>query len=142
MFPLFPSSTVINTAGPDQLTASKSGLLNLLVKDDKENMHQIMLENALVVPGLSQNLTSHKQFIENGHLVFFHKNQSGIVLIKEPKLRVDDIIIPFVTGENGLHYLEEYISEEHSTVATGAQKMQRSTMRILFTSSCVTSVQH
>jgi uncharacterized membrane protein YqjE len=127
MFPLFPSSTVINTAGPDQLTASKSGLLNLLVQDDKGNMHQIMLENALVVPGLSQNLTSHKQFIENGHLVFFHKNQSGIVLNKEPKFRADDIIIPFVTGENGLHYLEEYIPEEHSTVAMVAQKMQRLT---------------
>ena len=55
MCPTFPSSTVINTAGPDQLRASKSGLLNLLVKDEKGNMHQIMLENALVVPGLSQN---------------------------------------------------------------------------------------
>jgi hypothetical protein len=94
MFPLFPSSTVINNAGPDQLTASKFGLLNLLVQDDKGNMHQIMLENALVVPGLLQNLTSHKQFIENGNLVFFHKNQSGIVLNKEPKFRADDIIIP------------------------------------------------
>ncbi len=30
-----------------------------------------MIENALVVPELSQNLTSHKQFIENGHMTFF-----------------------------------------------------------------------
>jgi len=127
MCPLFPSSTVINTAGPEQLKASQSGLLNLLVKDDKGNMHQLMLENALVVPGLSHNLTSHKQFIENGHLVFFHRNQSGIVLNKEPKFRSDEIIIPFVTGENGLHYLEEYIPGEHSTVAMVAQKMQKLT---------------
>jgi hypothetical protein len=58
---------VINTAGPETLKASQTGLLNLLVKDDKGNtgMHQLMLENALVVPGLFQNLTSHKQFIEN-----------------------------------------------------------------------------
>jgi hypothetical protein len=71
---------VINTAGPETLKASQTGLLNLLVEDNKGNMHQLILENALVVPGLSQNLTSHKQFIENGHMVFFHKNQSGIVL--------------------------------------------------------------
>ncbi len=68
MCPIFPSSTEINTAGPDQLRASKSGILNLLGKDDKGNMHQIMLENALFVPGLSQNLTLHRQFIENGIL--------------------------------------------------------------------------
>jgi len=67
-----PSSTVIHTAGPENLTATQTGLLHLLVKDDKGNMHQLMLENALVVPGLSQNLTSHKQFVENGHMVFFH----------------------------------------------------------------------
>jgi hypothetical protein len=60
-------------------------------------------------------------------MVFFHKNQSGIVLNKEPKFRVDDIIIPFVIGENGLHYLEEYIPGEHSTVAMVAQKMQKLT---------------
>ncbi len=63
-------------------------------------MHQIMLENALVVPELSQNLTSHKQFIEDGHMIFFHRNQSGIVLNKEPMFRSDDVIIPFVKGGN------------------------------------------
>ncbi len=76
MCPLFPSSTIINTAGPDKLRATEAGMLNLLVKDDKGNVHQIMLENALIVPGLSQNLTSHKQFVENGHMVFFHENQA------------------------------------------------------------------
>jgi hypothetical protein len=46
-----------------------------LVKDDEGNIHELMLENALVVqsPGLLQNLTSHKQFVENGQMVFFHK---------------------------------------------------------------------
>ncbi len=72
---------VINTAGPETLSASHTGLLNLLVNDDKGNMHQLMLENALVVPGLSQNLTLRKQFIENGHMVFFHKTNLELYLI-------------------------------------------------------------
>ncbi len=59
-----PSSTVIHTAGPENFTATQTGLLHLLVKDDKGNMHQLMLENALVVPRLSQNLTSHKLWRE------------------------------------------------------------------------------
>ena len=71
----------INTAGPETLNTSQTELLNLLVKDDKGNMHQLMLENALVVPGLSQNLTSYKQFIENGHMVFFHKTNLELCLI-------------------------------------------------------------
>jgi hypothetical protein len=69
-----PSSTVIHTAGPENLTATQAGLLQLLDKGDKGNMHQLMLENNLVVPRLSQNLTSHKQFVENGPMVFYHKN--------------------------------------------------------------------
>ena len=36
IFSSFPSDIAISTAGPDRLTASQSGLLNLLVKDDKE----------------------------------------------------------------------------------------------------------
>jgi hypothetical protein len=78
------------------------------VKDDKGNLHRLMLENALVVPRLSYNLTSHKQFVENGHVVFFHESQAGIVLNKKPKLSPNDIVIPFAMGENGLYYLEEY----------------------------------
>ena len=35
--PVFPSSTVIRTAGPDHLKVPQAGLLNLLVKDDKTN---------------------------------------------------------------------------------------------------------
>ncbi len=96
-----PSSTVIHTAGTENLTATQTGLLHLLVQDDKGNMHQLMLEIALVVPGLSHNLTSHKQFVENGHMVFFHKSQSGIVLNKQPKFRPDDVVIPFVKGSQG-----------------------------------------
>ncbi len=89
-------------------------------------MHQLVLENALVVPGLSHNLTSHKQFIENGHMVFFHKDKTGFVLNKEPKFKVDDIIIPFVTDENGLHYREEVIPEE-TVAAMVAQRTQKLT---------------
>ncbi len=58
-------------------------------------MHQFMLVNALVVSGISQNLTSHKQFVENGHIAFSHKSQSGIVLNKQPKFRPDDVVTPF-----------------------------------------------
>ena len=61
-------------------------------------MHQIMLENALVVPNLSQNLTSHKQFVESGHMVFFHETQAGIVLNKKPKFSPNDVVIPFTMG--------------------------------------------
>jgi hypothetical protein len=118
-----PSTLVINTARPETLNASQTGLLNLLVKDDKGNMHQQMLENALVVQGLSQNLTSHKQFIENGQRVFFQKKQSGIVLNKRPKYRPDDVIIPFVSGDQRLYYLEEYVPEETSVLAMVAQRM-------------------
>ena len=39
---------------------------------------------------------------------------------------MDDVIIPFVTGENGLHYLEEVIPEEN-VVAMVAQRMQKLT---------------
>jgi hypothetical protein len=48
--------TWIFTAGPEQINASQTGLLHLIVKDDKGNLHELMLENALVVPRLSQNL--------------------------------------------------------------------------------------
>jgi hypothetical protein len=71
-----PSSTMIHTAGPEYLTATQTGLLHLLAVDDKGNMHQLMLEKALVVPGLSQNLTSHTEFVENGHMVLFHNSPS------------------------------------------------------------------
>ncbi len=50
-----PSSTMIHTAGPDNL-ATQTGLLYLLVNDDEGNTHQLMLENAPVVPGLSHTL--------------------------------------------------------------------------------------
>ena len=96
--PLLPSSTVIHTAGPDQLRASHSGLLHLIVKDDKEYLHQLMLENALIVPNLSQNLTSHEQFVESGYMVFFHETQAGIVLNKKPKFSPNDVVIPFTMG--------------------------------------------
>jgi hypothetical protein len=40
----------------------------------RKGMPMAMLEDVLVVPELSQNLTSHQQLIENGHLIFFTKN--------------------------------------------------------------------
>ena len=96
------------------------------MKDDKGSLHQLMFENALVVPNLSQNLTSHKQFVENGHMVFFHESQAGIVLNKKPKFNSNDIVIPFTKGENGLYYLEEYLPEVQA-VAMVAQRMQKLT---------------
>ena len=87
-------------------------------------MHQIMLENALVVPGLSPNLTSHMQFFENGHMVFFHRNQLEIVLNKEPQFRSDDLTVPFVKRGNELYYVEGYIPGEQSVVAVVTQRLQ------------------
>ncbi len=51
-----PSTKVMKTAGPKTLKASQTGLLNRLVKNNRSNMHRLMIENASVVPGLSQNL--------------------------------------------------------------------------------------
>ena len=126
MNPLFSSSTLISTAGPEQLTASHSGLLHLIVKDDKGHLHRSMLENALVVLRSSHNLTSHKQFVENGHLVFFHESQAGIVLNTQQKFSSSDIVIPFAMGENGMYDHEENLPEEKA-VAMVAQRMQKLT---------------
>ena len=94
--------------------AWQTGLLHFIVKDDKGNLHELMLENALVAPKLSQNLTSHKQFVENGHMVFFHQTQAGIVLNKKPKF-----------GENGLYYVGEHVPEDGC--AKNAKTNQRGT---------------
>ena len=58
-------------------------------------------------------------------MVFFHKNQSGIVLNTEPRFRLDNAIIQFVKYANGLYYLEAYIPEEQSAVAMVAQRLQK-----------------
>jgi hypothetical protein len=55
-------------------------------------------------------------------MAFFHRNQSEIVLNEKPKFRSDVIKTSFVRGQNGLHYLEECIPEEHSVVAMVAQR--------------------
>ena len=82
------------------------------MKDDKGNLHRLMIENALVVSKLSHNLTNHKKFIENGHMVFFHESQAEIVLSKKPMFTSNNIVIPFTSGENGLYYLEEYLPKK------------------------------
>jgi hypothetical protein len=56
-------------------------------------------------------------------MVFFHKKQYVIVHNKQPKFRPDDVIIPFVRGDQGLYYLEEYVPEETSVLAMVAQRM-------------------
>ena len=68
----------------------------------------------MVIQSLSQNLTSHTQFVEQGHSVYFHKSGSGIVLNKVPKFNHEDVIIPFVDGPNGLQYVEKYLPEEET----------------------------
>ena len=82
---------MISNAGPDQLAALQSGLLNFLVKYDKGHMHQIMLEDALVVPGLSQNQTNILLKMDTCYSFQVHTNQSGLVLNKEPKFKSDEI---------------------------------------------------
>ena len=78
--------------------------------DINKNLHQINFEDALIVPGISQNLTSHKPFVETGHLVFFHKLMSGIVLncSKLDFIKETDTVIPFDRNANGMEYLSEY----------------------------------
>ena len=74
----------------------------MYLKDSKGNLHQ----NALVIQSLSQNLTSHTQFVEQGHLLYFHKSGSGIVTVlnKVPKFNLEDVIIPFVDGPGPMNY--------------------------------------
>ena len=50
------------------------------VPDVGFNMRLIDIPDALIVPNLVENLTSHRPFVEMGHLVFFHKQMSGILL--------------------------------------------------------------
>jgi hypothetical protein len=57
IFLSFASDIARSTAGPDQLAYPQSGLLNLLVKEDKGNMYRIMLEEALVVPVFSHKIS-------------------------------------------------------------------------------------
>ncbi len=56
------------------------------------------------------------------------------MLNKEPKLKPGDVIIPFITGANGLQYLDEYLPEEDSVMTMVAQK--GSEARVGRTSAC------
>ncbi len=107
----------ISTAGPEEIQATHAGLLSMIVRDKTGNMHELKIERALVVPNLSKDLTSHLQFVENGHTVFFHKSGSGILLNAKPRFAADDVIIPFFTGPNGLQYLQEFVPVEDQAVA-------------------------
>ena len=66
----------ITTAGGHVLKARNKGTLTTYVTDAEFNMRQINIPDALIVPNLTENLTSHRPFIEMGHLVFFHKQMS------------------------------------------------------------------
>ena len=39
------------------------------------------------------NQVGHKQFVESGHIVFFHESRAGIILNKKPKFSPNDIVI-------------------------------------------------
>ena len=65
---LVRSNVKITTAGPDELCARQSGLLSMIVRDRTGNMHDLLVENALVVPNLTRDLTSHLQFVEKDTL--------------------------------------------------------------------------
>ena len=55
-------------------------MMTMYLMDLNRNLHQINLEDTLGVPDVAQNLTSRKPFADMGHLVFFHKDMSGILL--------------------------------------------------------------
>jgi hypothetical protein len=67
------SNARINTAGGHVLTAAGSGTLTAHVVDTAFNMRQIDITDALIVPHLTDNLMSHRPFIEMGHLCFSAK---------------------------------------------------------------------
>ena len=124
---LVRSNVKITTAGPDELSARESGLLSMIVRDRTGNMHELLVENALVVPNLTRDLTSHLQFVEKGHTVFFHKSESGILLNSKPRFMADDVVIPFFTGQNGLQYLQEFVPTEEKTTAMVAERQAQLT---------------
>jgi hypothetical protein len=114
---LVGSTVRITTAGPEELVATQSGLLSMIVRDSNGNLHELFVENALVVPNLTKDLTSHLEFVRNGHTVFFHKSGSGLLLNSKPKFTDEDVIIPFFTGANGLQYLQEFIPADENIIA-------------------------
>jgi len=76
------------------------------------------------VQNLTENPTTHRPFIDMGHLVFFHKQKSGILLnckSLRDVIKLDHNVIPFDRRENGLEYLAEYISKTMSAQAMVAQ---------------------
>ena len=102
----------ITTAGGHVLRANCSGTLTTYLADAEFNMRLIDIPDALIVPNLVENLTSHRPFVEMGHLVFFHKQMSGSLLdckCLRDVIKLDRNVIPFDRRENGLEYLVEYI---------------------------------
>ncbi len=96
----------------------------------------LWFQDCLKILRLTNNsLKTDKQF-------FPHKNQSGIVLNKQPNFSSDDVKIPFVRGDQELYYLEEYVPEETTFLAMGAQRMIKLSTQSLFIFSCVISVRH
>ena len=82
--------------------------------DLNHNLHQFNLEDTLVVSYVAHNLTSHKAFVDMGHLLFFHMDMSALSGISlDCKnlsfIKAEDTVIPFDKEENGLEYLLEYL---------------------------------
>ena len=103
-----PINIDIITAGNGDMTASEFGSLSTIVKDTNGNLHHFWREG-MYVEGVNQNLSSHLDFTQSGHLVFFHKNKAGIILNRDLDfVRPNDAVIELYTMNNGLSYLTEY----------------------------------
>ena len=79
-----------------------------------------MLWLRLVVPDVAQNLTSHKPFVNMGHM-------SGILLdcknLSSQAIKAEDAVIPFDKKENGLEHLPEYLPVTEFTQAMVALRL-------------------
>jgi len=62
----------------DIITAGNGNMTSTIVKIQKGNLHHFWREG-MYVEGVNQNISSHLDFTQSGHLVFFHKNKAGII---------------------------------------------------------------
>ena len=108
-----PVSTVIRTAAENTvIKATGQGFLVLNVKTDNGDFINIELQEALVVPGISTQLTAVSALVDSGHSVIFTSELSGFYAFGDLS-----VFVPFVRDGN-LWFLEEFESSETAMAAT------------------------
>ena len=109
-----PVSLSIKTAAENAtIRATGHGTLALSVRSSAGNLVFIELGGALIVPGISTQLTAVSALVDAGHAVIFTNSMSGFFPFSG-----SSTFIPFVR-EGNLWYLDEYGSDTSEMAATG-----------------------